>query len=215
MSRRFRIGVFVVFLLAAFSIQAQVETHPLTLPSDHYARSVFRSDSGSTLFPGKANPDISLQLGSSFLSMGKGNYGFRNFIRPGISYDLSQRFRLTTGIQFSSEQYTFAGSSDQESLFQGSYNRVSVFASGEYLINERVSIFGTAVKDLNTPQYRPMHPLAQDLDYQSLSVGVNYRLSDNVHFGAEVRFNNQPEYWFSNPYNSSLYRQRGSFIPDF
>ncbi len=215
MPGKFSISLFVLILLPALSIRAQDETYPFAIPDNYYAHSVFKPDTGSALFARTGNPDVNLQLGSSFLFMGKENYGFRNYVRPGISYDLSQRFRLTTGIQFSSERYIFSGNTSEGNLFEKPYNRVSVFASGEYLINEKVSVFGTAIKDLNSPQFRPMHPLAQDFNYRSLSVGMNYRLSNNIHLGAEIRFNNQSGSWFNDPYNSGLYRRLGSLWPDF
>jgi len=210
-----RISILVLILLPAISLQAQDESYPVTIPAEHYARSVFGPDTGSAAFARTGNPDINIQLGTSFLFLGNDNYGFQNYVRPGISYDLSQRFRLTTGIQFSSERYMLAGNTNEGNLFNTPYNRVSVFASGEYLITEKVSVFGTAIKDLNGPQFSPMHPLAEDFKYQSLSVGVNYQLNKNINFGAEIRINNQPVSFFNDPYNSGRYRRPGSLWPDF
>jgi hypothetical protein len=64
-----------------------------------------------------------------------------------------------------------------------------IYAEGEYLVNPRLLVTAKGYKTIATFSEPTMNPRALDLDGGGVSVGFNYKITENFHFGAEVGVN--------------------------
>ena len=64
------------------------------------------------------------------------------------------------------------------------FNRVLVYAEGDYQVSPRLSIGGMVVKELDNDMYRNMNAFQKNSGFQSIGMNVNYKITDNFHVGA-------------------------------
>ncbi|MCX6256337.1 MAG: outer membrane beta-barrel protein [Bacteroidia bacterium] len=185
-----------------------------------YARRKDTLKSGNTLEPNssfnilKNNPKIrtSLELGTSVSSF-KG-YGtcFNTFVSPFVSYDLSNRFSLDVGVTYSRGNMlnTYNPLYGDISLpVAGSLDQKLVFTRGRYLVNDRITLYGTAAYGINTYKQNGDN---KSIDYQAkeFSFGAEFKVTDNSMIGIEIRnvSGNAPFQQFD---NVAMFPQRSYF----
>lgn len=138
----------------------------------------------------------SVEAGAMFSSA----FGPAFFVTPKISFQLTPRFFLHTGIGMM--QYSLTPSKYGD-IFSPNRNATNVylFAEGEYLLNEKVSIYGSVMKDVSTGPLRQVSPYVVPNEY--LHFGVDYKLTPNITIGAQVRYSNGGHNGFYSPYAHS------------
>lgn len=154
-------------------------------------------------------PDVRVSLGSSFSSFGPGFNSFGTFIAPEISFPVNKKFSFQAGIGYSSIFYQ----APEQNLFGGtpaSYG--SVYLSGTYQVNDKLSIRGTGYKTMllnPVPGKDNQNPAAMDFSNQGVILDLNYKVSDHFHINAsfEYREQNYPGFYYydrgmSNPFGS-------------
>lgn len=152
------------------------------------------NDQGS--FLSNVKPKVSVSLSSSFSSYAPGVTSFGTTIMPKITLPISDRLTLSTGIGYSS---LFISNSN-EGVFQSSpSNYGHVFVSGSYMLNEKISVRGTAYKTflLDATSFGEMDSPAQyDFSSQGIIMDVEYRVTDNfrINVGFEYRDQKYPVY---------------------
>ncbi len=139
-------------------------------------------------------PDISVSLSSSFTSFGQGVNTFGTSIFPSISFPVSDKFSISTGIGYSS---LFLGNGSPFNSQQSSYGHV--FVSGAYKLNEKITVRGTGYKTfLLNPASPSFESNSSYMDFSSQGVimDVEYKVTDNfrINVGFEYRQQNYPTY---------------------
>jgi hypothetical protein len=133
---------------------------------------------------------------------------FTNSLAPEIRYRVSPKFQINTGII-----YTRGYDSSTQGL---GYNSFAFYTEGEYRLNDRLSLSGMIMKEIDNFPGPRMDAFNRNTDMKSMSMGLNYRLTDNISFGANIRVTNGMPRYHSNPfYNSNPYNRNSfrSFSP--
>lgn len=151
----------------------------------------------------KIKPMVSVGVMAGFTSFGPGYNSFSTTIAPRISFPVSDRFSVSTGVGYTS---LFM---NQPSLFSGgpsSYGHL--FVSGDYLLNEKVKIRGTAYTTFNLTQSPPPESTNSpyyDFSSKGFAVDVEYKVTERfrINVGVEYRDQNYPYYpnGFGTPLN--------------
>ena len=142
-------------------------------------------------------PELSVSLTSSFTAFAPGYTAFGTTIMPQVTLPVSNKFRLSTGIGYS----TLFMNADNGSVFSSSPSGYGhVFISGTYDVNEKISLRGTGYKTFNLSQSTPFNndnnSSGYDFSSQGVIVDVEYRVTDNfrINVGFEYREQNTPMY---------------------
>jgi hypothetical protein len=90
--------------------------------------------------------------------------------------------------------------SENQSYTMPTVNNISVFTQGQYSVNSRLTVSGSAYKQVNSTVHS-MNPKALDYGMQGVSVGFDYKITEGIHVGAQINFQNN-----TNPYYNPYYR---------
>ena len=158
----------------------------------------------SSLFPTQSEPllnkpktDFGLQLGTSFSTGFAGSSLFSQSIAPHFQFNPTQRFSLVLGTVFSSGQLTGSGGfspfgftpfGESPAAHQQLFS-TTVYAMGAYQLNPRLTITGASwVERNNFNMAQPqMNSQAFNFGPRGMMVGFDYRITENLSFGAQVR----------------------------
>ena len=152
------------------------------------------------------NPDIdvSVSLGTTFSSFGPGYNMFGTYVMPEFTVPINKKFAIRAGIGYSNMFYSTPG--NEGTLFeQNNMHYGSVYISGIYSVNEKLTIAGTAYKtfDLAARPEDQLNPRALDFSNEGIAVNVDYKISDNVRFN--IGFSYQKQSGYGNMYNQGGY----------
>ncbi len=145
-------------------------------------------------FLNNSKPKLSVSLSSSFSSFGPGYNTFGTSVMPEITFPVSSKFAVSAGIGYST---FFMGNRDEGMFISNPSSYGHVFVSGSYLLNEKITLRGTAYKtfmlDPSNPGNEPASP-AYDYSSQGIIMDVEYKVTDNfrINVGFEYREQNYP-----------------------
>ena len=146
-------------------------------------------------------PDVRVSLGTSFSSFGPGFNSFGTYIAPEISMPISNKFSVQVGLGYSSMFFSAPG----ETMFsQNNSQYGSIYVSGTYRVNEKLTIRGTGYKTflLNpSPSGETANPYGFDFSKQGVILDVDYKVSDKFRIGVsfEYREQNYPDFYPYSP----------------
>jgi opacity protein-like surface antigen len=76
-----------------------------------------------------------------------------------------------------------------------------VYGKGDYKFNSRLTLTGSFIKNFSDQSNNTLQNRAWNNSFQMMSMGLNYKLSENVTIGAGFRFMQTDGYY----YNPLLY----------
>ncbi len=166
----------------------------------------------------QSQPTFGLQMGSSFTSGMGGNSLFSQSIAPHMQLDVTKKFQLVVGSVFTTGNF---GSNSSLQLNNGvempqRLNSSMVYALGAYQLNPRLTITGAAWTERNNMNafQNQMNPQAFNTNARGMMMGVDYKITENLRFGAEVNISNGQNpfspygnYGY-NPFYSTPFHQR-------
>jgi len=150
-------------------------------------------------------PKVSVALSTSFLAFGHGFTSFGTTIMPKITFPVSNKFSISTGVGYS----TFFVGTDGENAFQSNQSSYGhIFVSGEYQLNDKISIRGTGYKTFNlsaTGLVNDVNQVGYDFSSQGIIMDVEYKVTENfrINVGFEYREQNYPVYQQYNGFNNN------------
>ena len=159
-------------------------------------------------------PNVTLNLGTSFMSYAPGYNTFGTFIAPEISMPVSNKVEISVGMGYSS----IFNSSPGVSAFSNSpSNYGSLYVSGTYHLNEKLSFKGTAYKTflLNEANFGESNGNNAYMDFsnQGVILDVEYRVTENFRINASFQYRdqNQPNYFgnYQNGFGSPMNQNPG------
>ena len=211
----------IFILVSIFSFGQLVRDLPLLyqpgiLPQQEEDSSEFRPWHRFT--PGETS--YSFEAGAGYSSFGN-SMGFSNsYVSPIVSYSATENFQITVGGRFSRTNFNnmnminFNGGNVEGQLTSGV--PTEAFAYGQYIVNDRLSVYGYGAFGKNQTYFSPYNAGFSTADYQQYSFGMNYRLTDKVSFGASFGFSNGPAFGYSQyGYSPYGYSNRNHFSPFF
>lgn len=169
--------------------------------------------------PGKVN--YHLNLGSEFASTSGYGSGFSNWVSPAISYDVSKKLRLGGGFTVASTTYFSYRPwylTESTGSFNGNISTATIFVNGQYLVNDRLSIFGSAYKTMpltNEPlQYNPFNPI-HGTSTQGVDLNIGYKVGKNMFIQAGFRYSDGRSPYqnntFGNPFGGNAFGTGAAF----
>lgn len=156
--------------------------------------------------------NYSLQTGSMFYGGAMSGSSF--YVAPSFSYAFSKKFSMQGGVMFMNNNYSFSANKvfdqpDTRLFSQPSKYETIVYAKGNYQVNNKLSFTGTVVK--NFTDNSGMQNQSWNNNFQMMSMGMNYKLSDNITLGAGVRvmqgsgYYNPYQFGGSSPFQSAMF----------
>ena len=152
--------------------------------------------------------DWGLTAGTSIGSFGEGAL-LSTFVAPHLKYKYSPKFTISTGIMFanSTANNLYMFTPDGIQSMSGNIIENYVYASGDYLVNERLRIRGTIMYEMNH-WYETDSDLPINQNNTSFSFGAEYRLTENITIGVQVQQRKQP----SSPYGLHPIRSNNPYL---
>jgi hypothetical protein len=198
-----RLQAVMFFLLVACCYGKGQETYQEDFTSDPAYISPIsteKSDPNILTTPEIKKVSFSFTTGMVFGSAIQHNYFATAFIAPAIAYNISPRLRVRAGglIFFNSFYKPLNASSQPGALSTNPLNHVALFVAADYFITDRLTFTGTYYKipenDLFQPKMTPeviiRYQPYYSLPSESMSLGLNYKITKGFSIGAEVRFSN-------------------------
>jgi len=226
---KYRILIIIIFFLSFSKANSQWLYHfpnaffmPAPGPEKYYL-------DNQNIHPGSEDMqlmNVDVQLGTSFFSSFTGSPMMSSYIAPTLNFNISSRFNLSVGgvliNNHTSGFNQFVPGSMEQGILPGRLNSDFVlFASGNYLINNKLLVYGSAYTSkfsannyspfrLNSSSFRKNH-------FDRYTLGAKYKLSNAFTIGAQVEYSDglNPYYNRFNPYGQSPYRSRNLYSPFF
>ena len=142
------------------------------------------------------------ELGASFGNSNTyGNY-FSTYYKPMISYDVSPRFSINTGLTYinSSVSNVPTISENRYQFFSGNISQYYAFIGGQYKISEKLSIGGSVFYDFTSyNSFDGTRVTKRDgLENLGYSANFKYKVNETMSIEGEIRINDR------NPYNQHV-----------
>ena len=143
--------------------------------------------------------NVNFQLGTQFMTTSGYGSGFSTFFSPSLSYPVSKRFLLRGGISIvniSLNGFKPYYSFPEERSFSGNITQAMLWFSGQYQLNERLTLTGTAYKTLDLMNERAWNSPFYKNNPQGIHLNIGYRINDYMHIDAGFGYSKG-----YNPYN--------------
>ncbi len=126
--------------------------------------------------------------GTSFTTNFNNLSGFSYFAAPQMSYQISPKFHIKSGLAVSRTNYFGSFRTSENNTMQSNLtsNGVFGFVSGEYAVNPKITISGTAFYGKQFFDGVPYNQRAFNVDTKGVSMDVRYNVSDNITIGLGV-----------------------------
>ncbi|MFN3554997.1 MAG: hypothetical protein ACK4VN_03430 [Bacteroidales bacterium] len=200
-----RLFLVCLILMAPIALWAQLQTS-----AEH---SLLNSE--NEIF--SSRPTLGMQLGSSF-STGFGGYSvFSQSLSPHMNWQANRNFSLTVGSHFTTANMggNFPAMGASAGLMPDRLFSTTLYAFGSYQLNPRLTLTGGAWTEQNNfnAMFQPqMNPQAFDMNARGMMMGMDYRITDNLRFGAEINISRGynpflPYGYGSQPFHSSPFHR--------
>jgi hypothetical protein len=175
------------------------------------------NNSGSGLFSNNAtssSPRFGMQVGSSFSTGFAGSGMFSQSIAPHLTLKPGKNFNIIAGSVLSTSSFSGGSPFMSGGAAPNRFYSTTVYALGAYQLNPRVTLTGGAWGERNNmnammfgSQMGPqMNPQAFNMNAGGVMVGLDYRITEKISFGAEINLSRGPNpfnpYMNHNPYNN-------------
>lgn len=161
--------------------------------------------------------DFNLSAGSMFSTTSGYGSGLSTYVTPSVSYALNRKLRIGGGISMITTNYFNAKpwySSESTPGFSGNLSSAVVFVNGQYLLSDRLSITGSAFKEIplyNDPlPYNPYYPVSGQ-GAQGINLNVEYRIGKNATIQAGFGYSKGVNPWCADPFRSDPFSNTSMF----
>ncbi len=203
----------VLFILFSFSGNNNLQAQPVVGGDRFHNDSSIIVGEEVDLF----TPTVNVSMGSSFSTFGAGSSAVGTYIAPEVSVPVTNKLSMSVGMGYSMMFMNAPGE------FGGQTNTSygSLFVSGTYQVNEKLTIRGTAYKTfMLTPPAatKPLNPSYFDFGSQGVKFDAEYKVSDKFRIGVSVEYQEQ-DYPSLFPNNNTNFGgspfNTNSFTPNF
>jgi predicted porin len=164
--------VIIIIVFFFFGLQAQSQIGDYRISDYHLTK----------------KPSCSLKMGSQFATGMNGNSIFGTSISPSVIFPVKPKFSIEAGISY---QSLFLNSRNSESTQSGSnhFSLGSVYVSGLYELNPKVTLRGTAWKQFDLSSSK-LNPRAIDFEAEGINIGVQYQVTEKFRVEASFEYSN-------------------------
>ena len=187
-----------LFITCAIGLQAQnLDETPIVSPSDTNSVTIAPFTKKT-----QTNDKIgyNLSVGTSFISAKGFGSGMASYVAPEVSYKLSPKVKINAGVMFLNSNFAVSRPRyfvNEQSVVVKTKptNSALAYVAGDYLVNSRLSISAMILKDVANNQ----NNFSGTTPVQSMSVHMNYKITDNITFGAGVHINQGGNFGYPYP----------------
>lgn len=150
----------------------------------------------------------SVTVGAGYSSFGSNASMMSSYIAPSIDYQVNSKLYISVNgmiMQNSMNGFESNFGAGSQYSYNSSPQNYGISGSAFYQLSDRWSIYGDGAFLENQSVFNDYRAEMYTTDYKTVSLGVGYKVSDNVHFSIQYRYSNglDPAYNFSSPYNRS------------
>lgn len=194
MTNRKMFSKLIVVLIIVFSSYSELDAQGV-IRGNHQIDTLANSYAAASDM-NKKKPSVSVEAGTSFSSFGAGNTGIGTYIAPKVSMPVSDRLSLSVGMSYST---MFLKGNADAGIPSSSNSYGSLFVSGEYQVNEKLMVRGSAYKTflLNSgPQSNSLNSQYLDFSSQGFIMDAEYKVNEKFSIGVSVEYRqmNQPSF---------------------
>lgn len=174
----------------------------ISLPFTNYAQvlglngtGTLSSPLGSSLAPvdfSSLSPvHFNLISGMNFGTLGSKAGYLQSYLSPSFSMPLNKKLTITGGITYSYTNFSNApvmNTSGEVKSYSGGMSTLTMFTSGTYRVNDKLTFSGSAFKTINPAFNTRLNPDNIQMEAQGVGFGVGYQLGENTYIGAEIRY---------------------------
>jgi hypothetical protein len=186
----------LVFLCAASAGFSQVSaTDSVPIPGSGF-RSLNQDPSPLPLH--KLN--VGVQIGSQFTTTSGYGSGLSTYLSPTLTYPVSKKFIIQGGISVVNTNYYGVRplySTSEQGSYSGNLTTATLWVSGQYQLNNHLTITGTAYKTFDVMNDKPGNYPYYRNNPQGAYLNIGYKVNDFIHIDAAFGYSNG-----YNPYNS-------------
>lgn len=146
--------------------------------------------------PVKDKLDFNFSVGTSFMVMPKYGSTLSHFVAPQLTYKVSDKFRISSGVlfQYSSLNTTQTAAAESSFMFLRPKYQFNGFVAGEYDINEKLTLTGRVFAGSTVVDVPGLNPDTYRFATYGVAGGFKYKLSEHASFQAEIQLTrgNQP-----------------------
>lgn len=163
----------------------------------------------------------SVAVGTGYSSFGNNFFMMNSYIAPTINYQLNSK--LNVSVNGYIMQSNLNGMEGTVGINSGNYNsspsNYGISGMAYYQLSDRWSIYADGAYFENQSVFNDYRANVYETDFKTVSVGVNYKVNDNLQFNVQYRYSNglNPYYNRTSPFYDSFispYRY-GSSIWDY
>ncbi|MCX6282905.1 MAG: hypothetical protein NTW31_01510 [Bacteroidetes bacterium] len=196
-----------LLLIITLSANCEAQGTSSSMPSAATSRDTLSKEGSKALSRYQLKkPDFHVTAGMEFSTSSGYGSGFTEYVVPTISYPLGKKFLISGGLAIANTNYFNARPFYSGDLFQpynGNYTSLTVFASGTYFVNDRLTISGAFYKEIpvagKTLSYSPYNPISQQ-GSQGFNVNLQYKLGQHFFIQAGFEMNQNRNPYSINPY---------------
>lgn len=153
-----------------------------------------------------------LDVGTAYNSFGGAVSFMSSYLSPSIRYRVSPKLNLYVG---GTIVYNHAaGSNSASESFMGSGNDPSYqfHLYGNYHVTDKLVVDGSFTKTKMNQLGFGLYPYRMNSNYESYSLGINYRVANSFHIGAQINVSNgMNPYYFSDPFSPGRFNSYDPF----
>ncbi|MGB0882828.1 MAG: hypothetical protein ACPGSO_07715 [Vicingaceae bacterium] len=191
------------YLIAAIAISTSIFAQSGETEEVEY---VLENNDGETSFNSLKPKDklhYGFEMGASFSnSKTYGNY-FSTYYRPIVSFDVSPRFSINTGVTYINSQVSNVPTISEYNyeLFSGNISQYNAFIGGEYKLTDKLIVGGSVFYDFTSYQSFNGQPVVKRNGLENIGYSgyFKYKINENFSIEGEIRINDRNPY---NQYNS-------------
>lgn len=158
--------------------------------------------------------DYGVTLGSVFSTASGYGSALNTYVTPRISYNVNKRLAIGGGIsiiQTNLFNVTSPLFREQSSGYNGNFTSAVLFVDGQYLVNSRLTLSGSAFKQIPITQnplpYNPFSPVSAK-GAQGINFNVGYKIGEHMYIQAGFRYSEGLNPYYTDPLH------RNSFLDD-
>jgi hypothetical protein len=195
--------LLAIYVLATFSwVQAQ--------ESDETPLYKMRNNSATPALEVEPYTPLKFNMlaGTSVGVWGRNHTFWNNYLAPQASYQLGRRWNLNVGTVFSYTQFGTARRQENGQTPPNGYFQNFLYVQGQYLVNPRLQLTGTAFYETGRFNGLVMNPQATNLQSKGMSMHADYKVSEHFSIGAGVQISNGNSYLGNGLYQSPAFFPR-------
>ncbi len=152
-------------------------------------------------------PRFNISIGTVFgTGSGLGNY-FGTYISPQVSYPVSSRFMLNTGVTIMNGFPVYAFGSPYDNEFYDPFSTGTnsiVYVGGDYKLSDNLTLSGSVYKGFSMYRNPRNDQHGYNNNIEGMMLGVGYKVGKNAFIQGQIEISNGRNPYFRHPFHSPV-----------